>query len=356
MKIICLGSLNIDRVYTVEEIVREGATVSAASYAEFAGGKGMNQSVALGRAGAEVFHLGCVGSDGLWLKDLLDQAGVCTEYLVQSPVNTGHAVIQVDRSGKNCIIVVPGANGAVTQAQIRACLDRFTAGDLLLMQTIKIDALPEQDYVDNSESSTGGFKIYMIDRVNGDGANCQTITATIVNKGGKLFAYLNADTCIDLGVELGDEFELLIRWNRDNSAAIFVDGKCVGTAKDITVVRGWNGTDQAVYHYQGVEGPVKITWTDAAIYEDPIPAAIEAFNALIAAMDLSEVYGAAQLPTEVAGAAITWTSSPPAVLANDGKVVAMPAADTAVTLTASCAGQQQKRPFCCHGSFRKLRT
>ena len=42
MKIICLGSLNIDRVYTVEEIVREGATVSAASYAEFAGGKGMN--------------------------------------------------------------------------------------------------------------------------------------------------------------------------------------------------------------------------------------------------------------------------------------------------------------------------
>ena len=94
----------------------------------------MNQSVALGRAGAEVFHLGCVGSDGLWLKDLLDQAGVCTEYLVQSPVNTGHAVIQVDRSGKNCIIVVPGANGAVTQAQIRACLDRFAAGDLLLMQ------------------------------------------------------------------------------------------------------------------------------------------------------------------------------------------------------------------------------
>ena len=134
MNILCLGSLNIDRVYSLEEIVREGATVSASAYAEFAGGKGMNQSVALGRAGADVFHLGCVGADGLWLKDLLEQAGVRTEYLAQSPVNTGHAVIQVDHRGKNCIIVVPGANGAVTEAQVNACLDRFAPGDLLLMQ------------------------------------------------------------------------------------------------------------------------------------------------------------------------------------------------------------------------------
>lgn len=134
VKIICLGSLNIDRVYTVDEIVREGATISAAAYAEFAGGKGMNQSVALGRAGAVVSHLGCVGADGLWLKDLLEQAGVCTEFLAQSPVNTGHAVIQVDRKGKNCIIVVPGANGAVMKEQVNACLDRFAPGDLLLMQ------------------------------------------------------------------------------------------------------------------------------------------------------------------------------------------------------------------------------
>jgi len=134
MNIVCLGSLNIDRVYSLEEIVREGATVSASDYAEFAGGKGMNQSVALGRAGAEVYHLGCVGSDGLWLKDLLEQAGVRTEHLTQSPVNTGHAVIQVDRHGKNCIIVVSGANGAVTEAQVSSGLDQFSSGDLLLMQ------------------------------------------------------------------------------------------------------------------------------------------------------------------------------------------------------------------------------
>ena len=134
MKIVCLGSLNIDRVYTLEEIVREGATVSAAAYAEFAGGKGMNQSVALGRAGAEVSHLGCIGVDGVWLKTLLEEAGVHARDLAQCSVNTGHAVIQVDRHGKNCIIVVSGANGAVTEEQVTACLDRFAPGDLLLMQ------------------------------------------------------------------------------------------------------------------------------------------------------------------------------------------------------------------------------
>lgn len=134
MRVVCLGSLNIDRVYTVEEIVREGATISAVSYEEFAGGKGMNQSVALGRAGAEVFHLGCVGPDGSWLKTLLNQANVCTKSLHTCPISTGHAVIQVNAQGKNCIIVVAGANGAVTESQVDTCLQQFAAGDLLLMQ------------------------------------------------------------------------------------------------------------------------------------------------------------------------------------------------------------------------------
>lgn len=134
MKIVCLGSLNIDRVYTVADFVREGATVSALSYEEFAGGKGMNQSVALGRAGADIAHLGCIGPDGRWLKALLEQSGVRVEDLREIPVNTGHAVIQVDSRGKNCIIVVPGANGAVTEAQVTDCLKSCEAGDLLLMQ------------------------------------------------------------------------------------------------------------------------------------------------------------------------------------------------------------------------------
>lgn len=134
MRIVCLGSLNIDRVYSVADFVREGATISASGYAEFAGGKGMNQSVALGRAGADISHLGCVGPDGHWLKELLAQSGVRVEHLREIPVSTGHAVIQVDSRGKNCIIVVAGANGAVTEEQVTDCLEQYESGDLLLMQ------------------------------------------------------------------------------------------------------------------------------------------------------------------------------------------------------------------------------
>ena len=62
MKILNFGSLNIDNVYTVEEFVRPGETVTAQSRTVFAGGKGLNQSLAAARAGADVIHAGAVGS------------------------------------------------------------------------------------------------------------------------------------------------------------------------------------------------------------------------------------------------------------------------------------------------------
>ena len=67
MKILNFGSLNIDNVYTVEEFVRPGETVTAKSHTVFAGGKGLNQSIAAARAGAEVIHGGAIGPDGGFL-------------------------------------------------------------------------------------------------------------------------------------------------------------------------------------------------------------------------------------------------------------------------------------------------
>ena len=64
MKILNFGSLNIDNVYTVEEFVHPGETVTAKSHTVFAGGKGLNQSIAAARAGAEVIHGGSIGPDG----------------------------------------------------------------------------------------------------------------------------------------------------------------------------------------------------------------------------------------------------------------------------------------------------
>lgn len=78
-RILNYGSLNIDHVYSVPRIVRPGETISAVGFKDFPGGKGLNQSVAMARAGAMVFHAGRVGNDGGFLKEILVANGVdCT--------------------------------------------------------------------------------------------------------------------------------------------------------------------------------------------------------------------------------------------------------------------------------------
>lgn len=134
MKILCAGSLNIDRVYRVAHFVQAGETLSAAEFSLAPGGKGLNQTVALARAGAEVHHAGAVGPDGALLRDALRQAGVDDRLLAESPLPTGHAVIQVDPAGQNCILVCPSANGALEREYLSAMLDGCETGDILLVQ------------------------------------------------------------------------------------------------------------------------------------------------------------------------------------------------------------------------------
>lgn len=135
MRILNFGSLNIDYVHRVEHIARPGETIAGRSLEVFAGGKGANQSVALARAGAEVWHAGMVGEDGRWLLDNLKQAGVDVSLAEVHPeVKTGHAVIQVDDAGENAILLHGGANRAITKDQITRVIESFGAGDVLLLQ------------------------------------------------------------------------------------------------------------------------------------------------------------------------------------------------------------------------------
>ena len=134
MKILNFGSCNIDLVYSVKHIVQPGETLAADGLARFPGGKGLNQAIAIARAGAPVYMAGCVGEDDDMLAPLLGAAGVDLTYLrtVQGP--TGHAIIQVDESGENCIIIFPGANGKVSCEHIDQVLQDFGEGDILLLQ------------------------------------------------------------------------------------------------------------------------------------------------------------------------------------------------------------------------------
>ena len=135
MKILNYGSLNIDHIYTMPAFVKAGETLSAKDCQLHTGGKGLNQSVALARAGAQVFHGGKIGSDGLGLKRFLEDAGAdCRFVRVDPDEPTGHAIIQVVDSGENCILIYGGTNKRITEDEIDETLSFFEAGDMLLLQ------------------------------------------------------------------------------------------------------------------------------------------------------------------------------------------------------------------------------
>lgn len=134
MKILNIGSCNIDFVYALDHIVTPGETQMSTSLQVFPGGKGLNQSIATARAGGDVYHAGCVGNDGGLLVDTLTEAGVDITYLQTVDAKNGHAIIQVNRAGENCIFLHKGSNGMVDTALIDRVLNAFSAGDLLLLQ------------------------------------------------------------------------------------------------------------------------------------------------------------------------------------------------------------------------------
>lgn len=134
MKILNYGSLNIDHVYQVPHIVRPGETLPGGDLKLFAGGKGANQSVALAKAGAEVYHAGKIGEDGRWLLDKLGSAGADTDLVRIYDGPTGHAIIQVARDGENAIVLFGGGNRNLEEQEILETFEHFGEGDYLVLQ------------------------------------------------------------------------------------------------------------------------------------------------------------------------------------------------------------------------------
>ena len=143
MKILNFGSLNLDLVYQMPHFVRAGETLSSTGFSRNVGGKGLNQSVALAKAGAEIYHAGLVGEDGEMLRAFLADNGVDTRFVRTIDQPSGHAVIQVVPEGNNCIFLYGGANQCVTEAFIQEVLENFGPGDFLVLQNEinKIDAI-----------------------------------------------------------------------------------------------------------------------------------------------------------------------------------------------------------------------
>ena len=141
-KCLVFGSLNLDYFYSVDHILNPKETQSGRQMQCFCGGKGLNQAVALSQGGASVYFAGCLGQASSLLTDTLAHYHIHTDLLRLVDQPAGHAIIQVDDSGQNAILVYPGSNFSITSAQIDETLAHFQAGDLLVIQN-EINRLDE---------------------------------------------------------------------------------------------------------------------------------------------------------------------------------------------------------------------
>ena len=141
MKVLNIGSMNLDLVYRVDHIVQPGETEASVSMNTFLGGKGMNQSVALAKAGVEVYQGGMIGEDGQPFLDACTEYGVRADFIRKVEGKSGHAVIQIDSSAQNCILLYGGANQMLTEAYVDEVLSHFGSGDILLLQN-EVNLLP----------------------------------------------------------------------------------------------------------------------------------------------------------------------------------------------------------------------
>lgn len=135
-RIVVVGSINMDLVARMRRLPRPGETVSGSDFQTIPGGKGANQAVAAARLGARVAMIGRVGQDvfGQSLVQSLQSYGVDTEHVLRTEGSSGVALIGVEESGANSIVVVPGANGRLSVDDVRARADIIASADALVVQ------------------------------------------------------------------------------------------------------------------------------------------------------------------------------------------------------------------------------
>lgn len=140
------GSINIDHVYRVPHFVRPGETMTSNAYQQVLGGKGANQSIALGRAGCHVKHVGAISANDTSLLSTLNTSGVDTSLVNLGDVPTGHAIIQVNDDAENAIVLFAGANHQISAQQINDVLSQANTEDWVLIQneTNNIDLIIER--------------------------------------------------------------------------------------------------------------------------------------------------------------------------------------------------------------------
>ena len=215
MKVLNYGSLNYDYVYLVKHMVQLGETISSSGMETHFGGKGLNQSIALAKAGADVYHAGMVGEDGDDLIAVCKKYGVHTDYITKQTGRSGHAIIQITPEGENCIILYSGSNGKNTEEKINEVLAGFEEGDLLLLQNEinLLDLLVEKAYDRKMKivlnpspmnekllnCDLNKISLFLLNEVEGEQLTKETEAERILERMREL--YPNAEVVLTLGKE-----------------------------------------------------------------------------------------------------------------------------------------------------------
>jgi len=132
------GSINADTSYRMATLPSPGETVIASAVSTSPGGKGANQAIAAAAAGSSTRMIGAVGGDAMAaeLLDALGARGVDTTSIVIRPgIATGRAVVCVDDSGENSIVVLSGANDTLDTRVADQGLATIAEGDVLVLQS-----------------------------------------------------------------------------------------------------------------------------------------------------------------------------------------------------------------------------
>jgi ribokinase len=141
MRIVTVGSINMDVVNRVEKHPMPGETIRGKGTQYIPGGKGANQAIAAAKAGGDVFMVGAVGSDGFGtqLRNSLNVEGINTEYVFTKECTSGLAFITVNAHGENNIILSEGANGELSASDVENALSVLNADVVLLQNEIPME-------------------------------------------------------------------------------------------------------------------------------------------------------------------------------------------------------------------------
>lgn len=134
--IVCMGSVNMDLCMYMQTMPAVGETVRTDNFATYPGGKAGNQAAAAGELGGRVCVLARLGDDSFssQLTEELRKHGVEDRYLIyEKGATAGIAMIRIDAQGRNSISFTPGANAAISPADVRANADAFEEGGILLI-------------------------------------------------------------------------------------------------------------------------------------------------------------------------------------------------------------------------------